>query len=1532
MFPPRSIVHLDADAFFVSVEQAADARLRGKAVAVGGERRGIIASASYEARKMGVYTPMPTARARQLCPKLIVLPGDYERYEQFSKWMFAYAFDFTPEVEVTGIDEGYFDLSGARRPAVEIARIVRQAIGQKLKISVSEGVGSSKLVSQIASKLRKPNAFIEVPPGQELDFLHPLPNKWLPGVGPLTSRRLDAAGLRDIRHLAHTPVELLELLLGSQAASVREHANGIDERPLIVTREAPKSFGSQETFFTDLTDEAYVEAVLRRMADRLMAKVREEGKSIRTLTVKVRYNDFSEDQRSESLTEPTDLETDIYSKLGPMLRLAWRRRVSLRLVSLKLSHIYNGYRQQELTLDDRPDISPARRNLARTVDALRQRLGEGVILRSHDLRLREGPQDAAAGKAAPSRRRVTYPEAKSAPEKKREGEGGGLAILSDARNLRAVPLNVRSWYSFLDSTLSPAAIVELAVRHELKAVALTDIGNLHGAPGFFQKAKAAGIQAIIGAELRIGGHSLLCYVQEEKGYHNLCRLLTRGAAPLSPSGRMSATADKGDGNAGSREGFDSGDGDESVAARQRLPVAREKLHGLTDGLLAVSDDASLAEFFPGRFYFAASSARAAIPRGLPAVLAPRVHYAAPGDRLKWNIMQSIRTRTLLPQSHPDKRLTGAFHFRSPAEMRRLAGDFPEFLANTLDLAERCRDFEFPFGSPQFPAWVQPGFPAEDIPEYSSETLPLTNHEFLSRLVLTGLKKRYGNEAPKHEEQVREELAIIAEVGYEDYFLIVWDLLQDCRRAGIEWITRGSAADSLVCYCLEISGVCPIRFDLYFKRFLNKDRMAMKKLPDVDLDFPHDRKDDVVGLLFAKYGPSHCAAVGGFSTFHARGAVGEVAKVLGLSEYQTRRFTEGLPSGFGGGWTPAAAAMPETGAALLEKLKTRPESADLPLMEEPYRTAVLMADFLDGCPRYPKMHPCGIVLSKQPMVELTPGFISRKNCLTTHYDMDAVEDMGLVKMDILAQGGLSVMRDVRHSLATRGITVDLEALKPWDDPAVWSLIASGSARAVHHIESPAMISLCSMVDVNEIDGLIAIVSVIRPGAANEDKKMAFTRRYRGDEARSYPHPSLEKCLHSTFGLIVYEEHILQIADSFAGMNPGRADVLRRALVREKRDELPALKEDFVRCARKIYDRDEDSIEKVWELVTSFNGYAFNKAHSTAYGVEAYQAAWLKRYYPADFMAAVLTNGKGFYGPLVYILECHRLGLKFLPPCIHDPGPGFMVRGSSGDAIRVPVSTIKGLTGETTARLLHARQSGKTFTTLADFHETVHPSPAELELLIRAGACDGLGLTRTRLFWEAQVCRRRQQERESPDSSEAGRIGQIRQAGQPAQGWLLAPPVLEFDTATQPPLAEPSRHDRLLAEHELFGYTVSGHPLELHEDIAWETYCPVDRLAEFTGKRVVLCGLTVVSRVHSQTDGAAMKFMTLADRTGMIEAELFGATYRRFGLATVRYPVLEVTATVEPFENGNGFTLRVHRAGRPRKRVHARPAERRAPPRT
>ncbi|HAW01791.1 MAG: DNA polymerase III subunit alpha [Limisphaerales bacterium] len=1528
----RTVVHLDADAFFASVEQASDTRLRGKPVAVGGEKRGIIAAASYEARKFGVYTPMPTAQARKLCPKLILLPGDYEKYERFSRWMFSYAYDFTPDVEITSIDEGYFDLSGVRRSASEIAQTIRKAIGQTLKITVSEGIGSNKLVSQIASKLYKPAAFQEIEKGYEIPFLHPLANHWLPGIGPKSASRLNAAGLARIGQISATETDLLHLILGNMAPRIREYADGYDERPIVPRVASAKSYGKQETFTEDQTDEDQIEATLRRMADVLMAKVRVDGKCIRTLTVKVRYNDMMEDQCGESLGEPTDLETDIYGRLGILLRKAWRRRVSLRLVSLKLSNVYDSFYRSELTLDGASEQRESRRRLARIVDDLKRRCGAGTILRGHDFILRDAATEKVKTKTKgkgfnipfpsvnnkrkyPSAEKTTGDMVCRSPQTEYEGNKGRRNVvnakLSSTVHRKVVPvsLNVKSYYSFLNSTLSVEDIVRLAREQGQSAVAMMDQGNLHGAVPFYQCAQEQGIQPLIGAEVGVDGKPLLLYVENDVGYRNLCHLLST-RSPVQKTAIASA-------NKGRARGRN-----HRAITRGIQPVVRricghanwtcDQLAALPmEGLIAVGQDVRLHTLFEGRFYLSVSHPDSI--RNLPAddprwplVAILPVHYESSMDDWKFDVVQSIRTLTLLKQRHPDKAQGSRFHFPTTVTWRELWKEYPLLLERTCEIAARCQGFQMPVGPPQFPDY-------RPVDGSSPRT-------FLRKLVMRGLRERYPeSRRASMQRQAEEELTIISDVGYEEYFLVVWDLLQDCRAEGIHWITRGSAADSLVCYCLRISDVCPIRFDLYFRRFLNKDRMALHKLPDIDMDFPHDRKDDVIDLIFRKYGEKYCAVVGGFSTYKSRGAMGDVAKVLGVSEYQIRRLTERFPY--------AGARDMSTFASKNQ------ECQDLPLQEEPYRTALKMAEFLDGFPRYPKMHPCGVVLSRQAMQDLTPTFTAHKGYPTTHFDMDAVEAVGLVKMDILAQGGLSVMRDVKAMLHERGMRMDLDRCKwrvmqtgeeslpemiaapeqdPWTDPKVWAMIAGGGARAVHHIESPAMVSLCRMCNVREIDGLVAIVSVIRPGAANEQKKLHFTRRYQKLEDPVYPHPSLARCLKSTFGLVVYEEHILQICELFAGLAPGRADVLRRALNKRKKKTIETIRCEFVQSAIKR-GHSEEKIQEVWVLVSGFNGYAFCKAHSTAYGVEAYQSAWIKYYFPAEFMASVLTQGKGFYHPLVYVLECDRLGIPLFPPSVNAPGPGYGVERLGGDAhvglcgerhrhakhgIRVPLSAVKGLTEQTVERAQRERIRGL-FTSMSDFHRRVFPLADEMERLMRVGAFDGFGKPRTSQFWMSQFLCRSFSDRQCPD-----------------QGWLLPPP--DTDRLPKTSLKEPTWQQRLEWENEALGFPASGHPLELHPGIAWDTYCPVERLGAYVGKEVTTCGLVIEQRLHHQITGEPMKFLTLADKTGIVETELFASTYRSYGLATVRYPVLEVTARVEPYENGRGFSLRVLRASKPRKR--------------
>ena len=1356
----RATVHLDADAFFVGCEVASEPRLRGKAVAVGGMKRGIIASASYEARRLGIYTPMPTARALKICPHLIVLPGDYEKYEHFSRLMFSLVHDYTPVVEVGSIDEGYGDFSGVTRwTAGEAAERLRRNIREHLRLSVSQGLATNKLVSAVASKLRKPDNFLEVPAGTERQFLAPLEVKWLPGVGAKMERIFQAAGLHRIVQVAEATVESLELIAGSGAGALREFALGIDERPIVTEREDAQSYGKQETFDEDTTDEEFVRRVLRGMADHLMAKVRADGKMIRCVEVRLRYNDMEQSRRSESLDEPTDLETDVYGVIDRLAKRAWDRRVSLRLVGLKLSRVYDGggWRQTGLDLPGTGYDKETRRTLARVMDEAKIRYGSGAVVRAHQLE---------------ARRSVKF-SVSSVQKNPSAGRCNNTHTQTQVSSLSSAVLNVKSCFSFMDSLLRPSDIVRLALERGATAAAVTD-PNLHGVMEFCAAAKDAGIKPIVAAEVKVRGIPYLAYVENVEGYRNLCALLSG--------------------------------------------TNHEKLGGL-------------------------------ILR--PATVFPEIRYASARDAKFFEVVQSIRTLSLAGQPQAGKR-RGDFSW--PREMKVS----PAMVRDAEEIAERC-DFVLPVGGLKFPRFAPPD--------------GSTPREFLGRLAREGMRRRYGvMPAAGVRRQIGEELRVIAEVGYEEYFLVVWELLQRCRERGIEWITRGSAADSLVCYCLGISTVCPVRFELYFRRFLNAERMKLQKLPDIDIDFPHDRRDEVVDLIFERYGPDHAAVVGGFNTYQGRSAFADIAKVLGVSEFQIRRMTEKLPQ------TPAR--------HVAEAARDSVESRGLTWEENPYQTALKLAARLDGFPRHAKMHPCGVVISREPVGELTPLFISASGRPTTQFDMEAVEAMGLVKLDILAQGGLSVLRDTREALQVQGI--DPPEAGRWDDPHVWQMIADGEARGAHHIESPAMTSLARMSGVRAIDQLIAIVSVIRPGAANSLRKEQFARRARGVEPVAYAHPSLEPVLRSTYGVVAYEEHVLQICEVFAGWDAGRADILRRMLVKDRMANVETWREEFAVAARGK-GRTDDEIAAVWDLLMQFRGYAFCRAHSTAYGLEAYEAAQLKRYWPAEFLASVLTHGKGFYSRLFYTIEARRSGVLFAGPEVNGEVDKFSVfslpfsavrRGiAEGKTIRVPLCLIKGLS----EGLLERIEGARPFVSLADFWRRCSPASDEAMSLLRAGAFDAFGASRTEQFWELRAL--------APWSAGQGLLLETRG---------VVPPVLR---------TEPDRLQKLRDEMELLGFPASGHPVELFPEVAWETYCPVGEVRDHAGQRVTTCGLVVAQRLHHQSDGRAMKFISICDRTDILECEIFADAYRKCGGVLVRWPVVEVTGRVEALGGSRGCILRV-----------------------
>jgi len=856
----------------------------------------------------------------------------------------------------------------------------------------------------------------------------------------------------------------------------------------------------------------------------------------------------------------------------------------------------------------------------------------------------------------------------------------------------SISLHNRSCYSFGSALSRPEDLIAFARHHGMPAVALTDLDGMYAAIPFYQGCRQAGIKPVIGVEFRLHeGPAVTLLARGIRGYGNLCRLVSLRQL----RGELLRVEDLG----GYAEDLvclmgkgEEGRGDAAMRRRGEKKEARSCANPFSHVASQESFPATLRamrEVFGRNLYVelaiheqedtarARRRAELADELGIPVVASCESRCMDRADGLLLRALQSIGTLTLLDQPHPDKP-SGTWHFRTPAEMARLFARRPDALRNTLAIAEQCT-FEIDLDRNRFPAWEGAGMssvigssvahggsarinPAARHGAMSSRTA-LTAMQHLRDLCVAGCRWRYvdtlpqkgmGGRRPAMAEalaRLDRELSIIEQVHYAEYFLVFHEIVEYCRSQGIATLARGSAADSLVCYALGVSHACPFRFDLPFDRFLNPERAKFSKMADIDLDLPWDQRDQVIRWVFDRWGHDRVAMIGLPNTYHARAAVAELGKIFGLPAHEVHKATR---------------LLPHTAAFNIERAVSRsPEAREFPIREEPYRTILQLACSLEGIPHHWAMHPCGAVVSPEPLTDLVPVQRSPKGYLISQYDMDAIEAMGFIKIDLLGQAGLSVLRDtVEEIRRTDHREIDLHNDIDYADRTTWHMIATGGARGVHHIESPAMTSLLRQCNCRDIDCLTAIVAIIRPGAANQGKKELFARRYQGFEPAAFAHPSLVPVLAGTYGLMVFEEHILQIATDFAGMNLGRADVLRRALNKENRKLIAELKAEFWQCARGE-GRGEGETATVWAQLEGFCGFMFNKAHSAEYAVEAFQGAWLKHRWPAHYLAAILSNYRGFYASsptlpqIMYVMEALRLGIGMLPPCVNRSGPRFRV---------------------------------------------------------------------------------------------------------------------------------------------------------------------------------------------------------------------------------------------------------------------------------
>lgn len=1044
-----------------------------------------------------------------------------------------------------------------------------------------------------------------------------------------------------------------------------------------------------------------------------------------------------------------------------------------------------------------------------------------------------------------------------------------------------VSLHNRSAYSFGSSLIRPEQLVSFAASHGMGAVALTDLNGLYAAVPFQQACHRAGIRPIFGAELELANHAAVTMLAATRtGYGNLCRLISlahlRDDAPgmddlrEHAEGLICLIGRQGD-HGGLHE-----------AARYLRPAFEDRLF------------VELAIHGPDDVPVARRRARTADELALPVVATCAARCVRREESLLLRMLSSMGTLTLLDEPHPDKP-QGLWHLRTPAEMRRLFHRRPDALTNTSLIAERCA-VTLDLTRNRFPAFTSPdGRSAIDL--LRERCIAGCRRRYVERPPLRGLGGRRPTPAEVLE-RLERELAVIEQVHYAEYFLVFDEIVRYCHQQGIATLARGSAADALVCYVLGVSHACPFRFDLPFDRFLNPERAKFSKMADIDLDLPWDRRDQVVRWVYERWGRDRVAMIGTANTFHARAAVADLARVYGIPPHEVHQATKRMGH--------------MTARNLPRAIAASPEARAFPASEEPYRTILRMAGRLDGLPRHWSMHPCGLVISPEPLTDLIPVQRSPKGPLVAQYDMDAVEDLGFIKIDLLGQAGLSVLRDaVAEIERTDGVRIDLEADVDYADGATWDLIATGNARGVHHIESPAMTSLIRQCNCRDIDCLTAVVAIIRPGAANQGKKEAFARRYQGFEQPTHMHPSLVPILENTYGLMVFEEHILQIAVEFAGMNVGRADVLRRALNKENLPMIAKMRGEFFDSAARMGRAGAD-VEKVWTLVEGFAGFMFNKAHSAEYAVEAFQGAWLKHRRPAHYLAAILSNYRGFYAhssalpQILYVLEALRLGIGFLPPCVNRSREHFSVEYASdgGAMIRVPITHIKGLTQRLLDRYLTEREK-EPFASLRDFIRRCRPGEADAQALLDSGAFDGWGQSRPVVFWQ---------------------VRRLLQEGA-AEGSLW--PADNGDPLDEPlppiELSRPDRRQLAQREMELLGFPISVDPLthlgrdEQGRPVDEARYTPISQLGDLPGVTVTVCGLMVADRVNGTQTGELIKFVTLADRTGFVEAFLFPEAYRRFGHLTVAHPLLAATGTVEPFANRNGLTFRIHAVAPPGDRV-------------
>ncbi len=962
-----------------------------------------------------------------------------------------------------------------------------------------------------------------------------------------------------------------------------------------------------------------------------------------------------------------------------------------------------------------------------------------------------------------------------------------------------IPLTVRSYHSLMWGTSSPEMICQAAKQRGYNRLALTDTDNLYGLWPFLKSCKHEGITPIIGAELTdpLSGYRAVCLVENDEGYRNLCRLVTHRHS------------------------------DDRFDLKTAIPAYAK-------GLIVMT---SFPEFLPD-WHGADVTVAAAVPRkpggtvlrlrrvsqhlDIPMVATPSSFFLNPDDFGIHRILRAIGMNTSLYRL-TQKDAAPPDAYLAPASVYAHRFDiWPDVLRSTEAIAERLV-FTGPRHDLILPPWTNG----------SGQSV----EHLLRSAAYAGACRRYGNNLPETVvDRMEYELRIIEKMNFSSYFLVVQDIVSRSPRI----CGRGSGAASLVAYSLGITNVCPIKHNLYFDRFLNPGRTDP---PDIDVDFAWDERDDVLNSVLKQF-KGHAALVSNHVTFQPRMAIRETAKVFGLTDREIGQVSKRIP------WLWRSVRPDDD---LLARLRRLPELGELDF-PEPWPQIIRIAQRIIGIPRYLSVHPGGVVITPNPIDEYVPIEPAPKGVPIIQWEKDSTEAAGLIKIDLLGNRSLGVIRDAISNLYNNGLVLDENNWEPEEDLDTQINVAKGNTMGCFYIESPATRLLQKKTKVGDFEHLVIHSSIIRP-AANEFIR-EYVRRLHGGHWEPI-HPLLEDVLNETYGIMVYQEDVSKTAVALAGFSHADADGLRKIMSKkDKAGKLRDFKARFTAGARSKGVCDEQ-IKAIWNMMMSFEGYSFCKPHSASYARVSFQAAYLKTHYPAEFMAAVISNQGGFYSTFAYVSEARRLGVKILPPDVNKSDIRW--KGNSG-VIRVGLLSIKHVSTETQQHIVKQRETEPYFSSMTDFLKQVQPDNTEARSLIYAGAFDALHPkeNRAELLWELACWQKTRSVR-------------------PKKTYLFD---IGPDT-DKPSLPSESEVKRLRQEFAVLGFLCDRHPMTLYADqLKGKKIVKARDLSRFVGRHVKVAGLLITGKVVRTKHGDPMEFLTFEDETGLIEATFFPKIYHRF----------------------------------------------------